>query len=190
MDSESRCVRIGRIFVKIYMLHVTLLKYDAMRSFSSLRSFVDFSLRRPRLFRSYGLRVTWRTASAVSGPLDIHGAARVCHRFRVSSCYHALVSGLKASRSRRALILPVVGMLNCICFPFSRMGICTKLGLGPFSLPSDDGSCNWKFFLASYRSASWARLRSPPFGSLNDVQQNAVLDVYVSRPMCVSLGFL
>ena len=30
VDSESPCVRIGRIFVKIYMPYVALLKYDAM----------------------------------------------------------------------------------------------------------------------------------------------------------------
>ena len=37
-DSQSLCVGIGRIFVQIYILHVSLLKYDAMRSFSPLRS--------------------------------------------------------------------------------------------------------------------------------------------------------
>ena len=37
-----------------------------------------------------------------------------------------------SSLTSRALNLPVVRILTCICFSFSRMGIYTKLGPGPF----------------------------------------------------------
>ena len=30
MASKSLCVRFGRIFIELYMLYVSLLKYDAM----------------------------------------------------------------------------------------------------------------------------------------------------------------
>ena len=52
--------------------------------------------------------------------------------------YKATISSPKISTlSRRALNLAVVRMFTCICFSFSRMGICTKFGPGTSSLPSD-----------------------------------------------------
>ena len=48
---------------------------------------------------------------------------------------------------------------------------------------------NWKIPLASYRTVSRTRLRSPPLSSLSYFQKNE-LDVFISRPICVSLAFL
>ena len=55
---------------------------------------------------------------------------------------------------------------------------------------TDHGSCTRKLPLASYRSVSWTRFRNPSLSPLSYVQKNAALDVFVSRPMCVSLRFL
>ena len=70
------------------------------------------------------------------------------------------------------------------------MGICTKLGLSPFSLPSDHDSRTRILSLATYRTVTWTRFRNPYLSSLRSVQQNTALDVFVFRPMCVSLRFL
>ena len=88
--------------------------------------------------------------------------------------------------SRRALYLPFVKMFTCICFPFSRMGICNKLSPGHFSMPLDHASPTRKHFTASCRSVSWARFRNP---SLSSVQPNTALDSFASAPCASPSGF-
>ena len=65
-----------------------------------------------------------------------------------------------SSPTRRALNLPVVTLLNGICFPFSGMGIYTKFGPGPFRCPQ-----NWCF------TTSKAFCRLLPFGELETISQ-------------------
>ena len=99
MDSESLYVRIWLIFVKIYMLHVSLLKYDAMRSFSSLSSsstsvFVGLDDLVRMIFGSLGARLPPCPGSSTSLAQLVEDIASAL------SCYPALVSGSRAPLSR------------------------------------------------------------------------------------------
>ena len=70
-----------------------------------------------------------------------------CHKYSASRMPSYEISSL----TRRALNLLAVRMLTCICFSISRMGICTKLGPGPFRCLHVH---HRKPFVASCRSVS------------------------------------
>ena len=92
-----------------------------------------------------------------------------------------------SSLTRQALNISVVILLTCICLPFSRMGIHTKFGPGPFRCLQ-----KWCF----KKSEAFRRL--PAFGELDTISQpplglcseNTALDFFVSRLISVSLRFL
>ena len=80
MASMSLCVRFGRFFVTFYMIHVSLLKYGEMCSFSSLRSwttsfFVGLSAVVRMPFGSLEGRLPPRPGSSSSLAQLVHGIA-------------------------------------------------------------------------------------------------------------------
>ena len=61
-------------------------------------------------------------------------SSRSCNKYRCTWWWLMISFAETSPIPRRAPTITVVGMLTCICFPFSRMGIYTKFGRGRFSL--------------------------------------------------------